>query len=192
MPVIVPRSPLQCSATEVADFVALVQAGGEVIREGLEARVREAKTLFFLRENEKLLGIAALKIPAAGYRERAFEKARATVEPADYPFELGWIFVVPEARGRRLSNLLVQAAIAQAKQMPIFATSRTDNPAMHTPLRAASFVKHGHEYRSSRGNHHLALFVHTSCSDDAQPSIVPSIAVESNRLRAHSPCSLVV
>lgn len=48
MPVIVPRSPLQCSATEVADFVALVQAGGEVIREGLEARVREAKTLFFL------------------------------------------------------------------------------------------------------------------------------------------------
>lgn len=153
------KSPQQCSAKEVGDFAAFVNAGGEVISEGLEGRVREAHALFFLRENSCLLGIAALKNPNATYRASVFKKAAASASAAQFPLELGWVFVLPSARGRKLSHSLVRAAIAHAAGKNVFATSRTDNPGMHAPLLAASFSKHGVEYASSRGTHRLALFL---------------------------------
>jgi predicted GNAT family N-acyltransferase len=153
------KSPLECSAKEVADFAALVNAGSEVVSEGLESRVREANALFFLRENSCLLGIAALKNPNSTYRASVFKKAAASASAAQFPLELGWVFVLPSARGRKLSHSLVQAALSHSAGKNVFATSRTDNPGMHVPLLAASFFKHGVEYASSRGTHRLVLFL---------------------------------
>ena len=158
------KSPQDCSPGELGDFAALVLAGGEVIREGLEGRVLAAHALFFLRENSCLLGIAALKNPTARYRASTFKKACATALPSQYPLELGWVFVMPSARGRKLSHRLAQAAVAHAAQTQIFATSRIDNPAMHAPLIAASFTKHGTDYASDRGTHRLALFLRSFSS----------------------------
>lgn len=153
------KSPRECSAKEVGDFAAFVNAGGEVISEGLEGRVREAHSLLFLRENSCLLGIAALKNPNATYRASVFKKAAASASAAQFPLELGWVFVLPSARGRRLSHSLVRAAVTHAAGKSVFATSRTDNLGMHASLLAAAFSKHGVEYASSHGTHRLALFL---------------------------------
>jgi hypothetical protein len=160
MPVnIAAKSPQDCSPGELRDFATLVLAGGEVIREGLEARVSKAHALFFSRESSCLLGIAALKKPAAGYRVSLLKKAGATVSPSQCVLELGWVFVTPSARGRNLSHRLTRAAVDYAGSARVFATSRTDNPGMHAPLLAASFKKHGHDYASDRGAHRLELFL---------------------------------
>jgi predicted GNAT family N-acyltransferase len=158
-PAISTKSPQQCSASELSDFTTLVLAGGEVIEKNLRSRVLEALALCFLRENSCLIGIAALKNPSTEYRTSVFKKARATASASEYPYELGWLFVVPSARGRKLSHSLVQAAVNHAAQAQVFATSRTANPAIHAPLMAASFAKHGNEYASNRGPHRLALFL---------------------------------
>ena len=158
------KSPQDCSPGELGDFAALVVAGGEIIREGLEGRVLAAHALFLLREDSCLLGIAALKNPAARYRASTFKKACATALPSQYPLELGWVFVMPSARGRKLSHRLAQAAVAHAAQAQIFATSRIDNPAMHAALITASFTKHGTDYPSDRGTHRLALFLRSLSS----------------------------
>lgn len=158
-PTVTVKLPRECSATEVSDFASFVNAGGEVIPEGLEGRVREAHALFFLRENSCLLGIAALKNPNATYRASVFKKTAASVSAAQFPLELGWVFVMPSARGRKLSHSLVGAAVTHAAGKNVFATSREDNLGMHAPLLAAAFSKHGVEYASSRGTHRLALFL---------------------------------
>jgi GNAT superfamily N-acetyltransferase len=153
------KRPQNCTQNELADFADLVLVGGEVIREGLDGRIQDAYALFFLREASSLLGIAALKNPSARYRGSVFKKACATESALHYPLELGWVFVVPSARGRRLSRRLVDAVVMHAAQRQIFATSRVDNTAMHASLIDVSFVKHGTEYVSHRGTHRIALFL---------------------------------
>jgi predicted GNAT family N-acyltransferase len=138
-----------------------VLAGGEVVRDGLEGRILQAHALFFLREDSCLLGIAALKNPSTAYRASVFRKACATVSSSKFPLELGWVFIMPSARGRKLCHRLIRATIAHVASTQIFATSRTDNPAMHVSLIAASFARHGAEYASSRGTYKLGLFLCT-------------------------------
>lgn len=153
------KAPSARSSTEREDFAALVLAGGEVIAEGLEGRVNAAHVLLFLRDASCLVGIAALKKPNPTYRGSAFQKAGATQNHEEFPLELGWVFVLPSARGKGYAKALVRAAIAHAGNSKVFATSRTDNTHMHASLLVASFFKHGSVYTSSRGTHKLSLFL---------------------------------
>lgn len=155
------KSPQTCLPSELADFTAFVAAGAEVARAGLEGRVSNAYSLLFLRENSCLLGIGALKSPLSTYSASVFKKAAATLPATQYPLELGWVFVLPSARGKGLSHRLVQAALDRAGDRQVFATARSDNLRIHASLHAASFARHGSEYPSNRGPHRLVLFLHT-------------------------------
>lgn len=153
------KSPQDCSPGQLRDFATLIHPGGEVIGEGLEARVSKDHVIFVFRQSACLLGIAALKKPAAGYRVSVFKKRGATVSPSQYALELGWAVVTPSSRGRKLSHRLTCAAVDYAGNAQDFATSRTDNLGMQAPLLASSFKKHGHDYASDRGAHRLELFL---------------------------------
>jgi GNAT superfamily N-acetyltransferase len=153
------KSPQRCTSNELAEFTAFVLTGGEVTRAGLGEHLRNAHALFFMRESACLVGIAALKRPRLAYRAGVFEKSGATVSPLDFPFELGWVFLLPSARGRNLSRQLLVAAADHVADAQVFATTRTDNPAMHASLLGAAFTRHGSDYPSNRGAHRLVLFL---------------------------------
>ena len=153
------KTPSECSHSELGDFAALVLAGGEVTLVGLNDRIKDAHVLIFLHKNYCLVGIAALKNPNSNYRAAVFKNANSTQPYEQYPLELGWIFVLPSARNNGYSKRLVRAAVEHARQRQIFATSRTDNPHMHTPLLNEAFVKHGSDYKSHRGMYSLSLFL---------------------------------
>jgi len=153
------KTPSKCSSVEREDFATLVLAGGEVAAELLVERIEAAHALLFLREISCLVGIAALKNPNANYRASVFEKAGVTQSHEEYPLELGWVFVLPIARGKGYSKTLVKAAVEHAGSTKIFATSRSDNVYMHSPLLETSFIKYGNDYASQRGAHHLSLFL---------------------------------
>ena len=159
------KTPAEATAFELADFAAFVRAGGEVASDGLEQRIRLAEVLFFVHDEKCLVGIAALKRPEFPYRSRIFEKAKATRHATPFPFELGWVFVLPSSRGRRLSYKLTAAAVAHSAGRGVFATSRTDNPAMHASLLAAGFERHGEPYPSNRASHRLELFLYGPCEE---------------------------
>ena len=161
------KKPSECSADELQDFAALVLAGGEVTAVGLEERIKKAESLLFLVQDGCLKGIAAVKNPEKNYKERVFKKAQATVQANKFPFELGWVFVLPSSRGAGFSHKLVEAALSVTNDQAIFATSRTDNTAMHKVLKAHGFSCHGKTYASTRDNQQLALFVRNAAQQGA-------------------------
>ncbi|MGH8195827.1 MAG: GNAT family N-acetyltransferase [Woeseiaceae bacterium] len=145
--------------TEIDDFVAFVLAGGEVTASGLRDRVNGASHIAYARENECLLGVGGLKKPGGTYRRRIEVDSGAEIASENFPFELGWVFVLPSARGRGLSTALCRALVAPADGKGVFATSRTDNEEMHRTMHKFSFKRVGNAWPSTENDAELALFI---------------------------------
>lgn len=171
MPELVVKSPSDCTNIEIGAFIAFVRAGGEVSIQGLAEHIRGAAALVFARVDGSVVGVAALKQPQASYRRRVSSESGAPISAAEFPYELGWVYVLPEARGKGLSHLLSQAALAEGKGAGVFATSRTDNIAMHRTLAKVGFVATGNSFVSGRGKHSLQVFIRHA----AQPIIPPGL-----------------
>jgi hypothetical protein len=118
-----------------------------------------ARALVLLRDAEKLAAVAALKSPVLAYRTRVSECAGVEIAVAHYPFELGWVYVYPFARGRKYSQTVSREALRKSDGKGVFATSRADNVAMHATLRRLGFDPAGTPYRSRRANQELQLFL---------------------------------
>lgn len=159
------KKPGECTAEELQGFVAFVLAGGEVMTAELNERVRKAEFLVFLSQDGCLKGIAAVKKPAPGHRIRVFQKAHASRQDTAFPFELGWVFVLPSSRGAGFSHKLVNASLSTISGQGIFATSRTDNRAMHRVLKAHGLFSVGQPFTSSQGDHQLILFASRTAAE---------------------------
>ena len=153
------KVPKECSEIEIADFVSLVLAGGEVIAHGLEDRVRRAECISFLRYKSCFVGVAGLKRPSQNHRSEVSRWSGVTLPKESYPFELGWVFILPSARGKKLSLPLCTPLLEIAGSHGTFATSKTDNRGMHITLQKLGFVSAGASYKSPHGDHCLQLFV---------------------------------
>jgi predicted GNAT family N-acyltransferase len=160
------KRPWECTEIELEDFASLVRAGGEVDERGLATRIRSAALLVFLFENKCLLGIAAAKTPLPTYRKSISEKSHIPLPKVKYPHEVGWVFVMPSARGRRHSHLLLESLMTHLGDVGTFATSRTDNAPMHKSLMRFGFVPVGQSYEAARGNYRLQLFLRQRSADN--------------------------
>jgi len=156
---VTPKAPKDCSDVEIGDFVSFVLAGGEVVAQVLEVRVRRAERISFLRDNSCLLGVAGLKHPSHNHRSEVSHWSGVALPEETYPFELGWVFILPSARGRKLSLPLCAPLAEAAGLRGTFATSKTDNRGMHTTLQKLGFVQAGTPYKSPHGDHRLQLFL---------------------------------
>lgn len=153
------KSPREFSSEQVDEFEQAVREGGEVVSAGLRDRLMSARALVLLHEEKKLAAVAALKTPLTAYRTRVSESAGVDLPAATYPFELGWVYVYPFARGRRYSQAVSSEALSKSDGRGVFATSRADNAAMHATLMRLSFGPAGSPYRSQRGDLALQLFL---------------------------------
>lgn len=152
------KVPTTCAASELDDFVAFVLAGGEVSPRGLSKRVRDAHSLAFLRSNGCLIGVAGLKFPSKNHRNEVSSGSGIRLTTTAFRLELGWVFVLPSARGGK-SYALCAPLVVAAQGNGIFATSRAGNKPMHTTLAKLGFVRTGEEWRSSQNPDNLWLFV---------------------------------
>lgn len=159
------KPPVAFSSKEVDDFQEAIREGGEVDPRGLRDRLMSARTLVLLRESEKLAAFAALKQPLAAYRTRVSESSGVKVSVADYPFELGWVYVYPFARGKKYSRAVSREAMSESCGKGVFATSRTDNVAMHATLKRLGFAPAGIPYRSRSGDQEIQLFLRPAEAD---------------------------
>lgn len=166
---IVDRSPQACSALEIDDFVAFVLAGGEVSPKGLRNRVANAERIAFLRRGHCLLGVAGLKRPELSYRNRIEKASTVPLSSSAFPFELGWVFILPSARGAKQSLPLCQPVVAAAGTSGVFATSRRSKLGMHITLGKLGFKRTGVEWASKQNEENLLLF--TKSSTDASARI---------------------
>lgn len=153
------KMPCECSEEEVTTFEELVGRGKEVTPHGLSGRIKTAKALAFHSVGGQVIGIAALKNPAATRPRKVFRKARAPQNPNDFPFEVGWVFISPEHRGQGLSRKLLKAVLKFARGSGVFATTRSDNVPMQKTLEKCGFVRTGRLYQSERRDNKLCLFL---------------------------------
>lgn len=141
------ESPKDCSKTELRAFAKLVREGGEVDDE-VEGRIREAFKLGFVKYDGKIVGIAALKRRPLPYRKARFLDAATDLDPADYPIELGWIYMQPRHRKKGQTQRLLDALFEREESSGVYTTVRTLNAAMLAILPHYRFVKEGRDYPS--------------------------------------------
>ena len=79
----------------------------------------------------------------------------------EWPYELGWIYVVPAERDKGLSKALVACAL-EGLDGNVFATARTDNEGSLRVLKRFDFVAQGsdYEFKESPGAR-IQVFVRT-------------------------------
>lgn len=152
------RPPSEWPPDTLAAFESLVRAGGEVAGAGLATRIAQAKVLSCHWKESQLQAIAALKNPRQSYRAKTAGRSDFELAEDRYPFELGWVYVVPEHRGAGLSRAVVEACLASAGAAGVFAT-RANNEPMQRTLKRHGFRRTGSGYKSERGAASLVLFI---------------------------------
>jgi len=163
------RPPAGCSDEELRWFEARVREGFAGSDEGLPGRVRAAALLAFCGPaGVQPTAIAGLKAPSDAYRTAVFDQAAAGA--ADFPFELGWIYVVPERRGKGTATTLCRELLARAPGEGVFATTRPDNRPMIHILVALGFAPAGHPYTHVRRDELMRLFLRPSADSPARPA----------------------
>ena len=166
LPEIAQRAPTSCTDVEIQDFVAMVRAGGEVGGTALDRNVRTAEALLTGRKGGCLVAVAALKTPALSYRKKIQEGSGVELDPVAFPYELGYVFVLPSARGQGFATKLCELALEERTSVGVFATTRVTNAGMANILQKVGFVKQGHAYASSRGKYRLQLFVRQAVKNE--------------------------
>ena len=152
------KHPSNCSSEELAQFETLVLEGGEVIPQGLSARIMNAESLIFVRDEMSCIAVGALKRPNENYKNSVFKKAGVLNILDGYPFEIGWIFASPEARGKGVGRAIMNAIINIVGESGCFATTRQDNKVMQHLFEQYSFRQLGNDYPSKNGNYRLILY----------------------------------
>lgn len=161
------KSPLTCTEAERAEFAHLVRQGFHGSDEGLPGRIRDASCLAFqYTEEQKLMAIAALKVPTELHREDLFGAAEADVSSAGYELELGWVYVVPDYRGSRIATHLCRLLLGRVSKTGVFATTRSNNSSMRRILHALDFGEVGKPF--PRRNEELVLFLRSPSTPQAR------------------------
>jgi hypothetical protein len=142
------KKPGDCTDNELHEFALLVKKGGEVA-DGVEARLKRADVLGFIRYEKTIVGVGALKKPAFAYRNGIFQKAQATANPSDFTREIGWLFVEQEHRGKQTRELITTLLNA-ARSKLVYATTRKANEKLQRILKHHHFLQNGVAYPSTQ------------------------------------------
>lgn len=152
------KEPADCSEDERQAFARLVRQGFNGSDDTLDDRIRGADRLaFHYTDGGTLAAIAGLKAPSEQYRDDVFTKADAGLAATEYRLELGWIFVLPDHRGKGLGQQLCEQLLERQSAGGVFATTRTDNMHMMRILDALHFTRIGRPY--PRRDELLVLFI---------------------------------
>jgi len=94
------------------------------------------------------------------------------MDPGKFEFELGWVYVIPDARDQHVSTRLVEALMQNIGEAQVYATSRVNNERMHALFARLEFAPVGEPYPSKLNEPNIQLFVrerHTHGADDNEP-----------------------
>lgn len=163
MPVCETRTPESCSPAELAEFRELAISAGKVQTQGLSELICEARLLAFLRDGGRLIGVAGLKRPRDSYRSKIEAKSGVPLPAATYPYELGWVSVLPDAEGGK-AKLLCEPLLEQISGEGAFSTTGVANEKMRARLGKMGFVEEGDTWKSSQGDETLSLFTRAPAS----------------------------
>lgn len=141
---------------ELSEISKFIEIGGEV----KNPRLKEAALVGFYKEDDLLFATATMKLPNANYKANIFKKAETILSNEDFEFELGYVFVTKNCRGKGYALSLCRELCKEYCLHNIFATTKSDNYSMQQILTGLGFKKEGKPYPSTeRKNVLLNLFI---------------------------------
>jgi GNAT superfamily N-acetyltransferase len=120
------RTPHEATEIERERLVDLVVSGGGLTEQAVRAGIPRAEALVFCTVGQRVVGVAALKVPKASYREGLARRSTAGVPPARFPLELGYVAVDPGWRRRGLGSFLCAEIAILARGRGLLATTGAD------------------------------------------------------------------
>lgn len=117
------KDPAECSAKEIDDFEKMVLAGGEINVAGIRNRISDAELLAFYYCKEILVGVCAIKRPSGVYIKKVFNKAGVKELAGQCEYELGWAYVLPDCRHRKIITEIM-TKLLEMRGNNIYATTR--------------------------------------------------------------------
>ena len=91
-----------------------------------------------------------------------FDKALSKLDPLDYVFELGYVFVDLNYRNKKLASTLCFELVQKFKTENLFSTTRTDNLGMQSILDTLGFIPNGDPYPSTIQDKLLSVYIKIS------------------------------
>ncbi len=149
------KTPQQATSEELQNFHDMLIDGGEVLEQGLMNRIKSAKLLGFIYEDDKLVSIKAIKKPLDSYKEKVFKKADVSGLEDDYPYESGYAYTIPAMRGKGLYTKLSNKMFNKFKESN-FVT--THSKTVMKVLTKHGYKKLGKPYTNKAGTYKLTLF----------------------------------
>jgi hypothetical protein len=101
-PIIRIISPSETSKADILLFEKMVLQGGEVKPQTLSNLIQNAYALAFVWMGGALIGVGGIKRPSNSYRVGVFLKAKVEIDPSQFDFELGWIYIEKAGRDKKL------------------------------------------------------------------------------------------
>jgi len=140
-----------CSNEEIKTIASLIIRGGEVNTQTLDQKLRRAISIGVVKDNNKIIGTASIKLPKKTYLRNVFVKSNSETIQEKFRYELGYIFVDPDYRGKHLGYSLCKCLIDSFGEHSLFATTRTDNGPMRHILQLLGFQATGNFYEGRNG-----------------------------------------
>lgn len=150
-------SPSDIETPTLQKIKQLITSGGEVSNIALDTNLSNAKNITFAQINEEVIAVVVLKNPNPSYTSKVFSLAGVSDKQNFYPYEVGYVYAIPEYRRSRVIFTLFH--MFNDKLNGTFATVRSDNAPAIKLLNRCGYRNIGIPYKSSRGAYNLLLYV---------------------------------
>jgi hypothetical protein len=133
--------PASLTTEEIAECIDVIKQGDAVDLVSAKRELPLATTLAVVRAGGKIVAVGAIKRERQAYALKTARDSGVSFPPET--LELGYVAVLPDHRGHRLSGSVVEALLSQHEGR-LFAT--TFNARMKTTLQNAGFIQDGNEW----------------------------------------------
>ena len=144
------------------EIKSLIIKGNEANNNLVEDRLYTSALTAYFKDNNRIIATSTIKMPEVSYINTIFDKALSKLDPLDYVFELGYVFVDLNYRNKKLASTLCFELVQKFKTENLFSTTRTDNLGMQSILDTLGFIPNGNTYPSI--NQEKLLRIYTKIS----------------------------
>ena len=144
------------------EIKSLIIKGNEANNSLVEGRLYTSALTAYFKDNNRIIATSTIKIPEVSYTNTIFNKASVKLNPLDYIFELGYVFVDLNYRNKKLASTLCSELVQKFKTENLFSTTRTDNLGMQSILDTLGFIPNGNPYPSINQEKLLRIYIKIS------------------------------
>jgi len=153
------KSPTDLTNEELEGIIDLIMDYRPTTRIEIRERLLNSRAISIAIIDNKVVGTATLKIPNDIYADNAFLKAVSIYEYNDFPFELGYMVVLPNYRNLRIASQLVALLCSTFENENIFAVTKANNNSSIALKLKLGFIETGKEFKDRKTIDDLKLFI---------------------------------